>query len=106
VALVYGAGHPEVKAVALLSPGMDYKGITPADAAGSYGSRPVLIVAAEKDGYSALSSRKLATKIGGTAVLKMYEGKEHGTGLFAEQKDFGPFLFDWTLANFPVTSPQ
>jgi hypothetical protein len=85
---------------------MDYKGITPADAAGSYGSRPVLIVAAEKDGYSALSARKLANKIGGTAVLKMYEGKEHGTGLFAEQKDFGPFLFDWTLANFPVTSPK
>ena len=106
VALVYGAGHPEVRAVALLSPGMDYKGITPADAVVSWGHRPALIVAAEKDGYSALSARKLAVKIGGTAVLKMYEGKEHGTGLFAEQKDFGPFLFDWTLANFPVTSPK
>ncbi|MGH8003308.1 MAG: alpha/beta hydrolase [Limisphaerales bacterium] len=104
VALVYGAGHPEVKAVALLSPGMDYKGITTSDAAISYGNRPALVVAAGQDGYSALSTRKLADKMGESATLKIYEGKEHGTGLFSEQKDFSRFLFDWTVANFPVTA--
>ncbi|MCI0406049.1 MAG: alpha/beta fold hydrolase, partial [candidate division Zixibacteria bacterium] len=46
VALVYGSQHPEVKAVALLSPGLDYKGITLADAAVAYGNRPALIIAA------------------------------------------------------------
>ena len=106
VALVYGANHPDVKAVALLSPGMDYKGITTSEAAISYGNRPALIAAAEKDGYSALSSRKLAEKLGTSAALKIYEGKEHGTGLFAEQKDFGMFLFDWTISNFPIESAK
>jgi len=106
VALVYASAHPEVKAVALLSPGMDYKGITISDAAVSYDNRAALIVAAEKDGYSALSARKLADKMGAPAALKIYEGKEHGTRLFSEQKDFGQFLFDWTTANFPVTSQE
>jgi len=106
VALAYASTHPEVKAVALLSPGMDYKGITISDAAVSYGNRPALIVAAEKDGYSALSARKLADKMGAPAALKIYEGKEHGTRLFEEQKDFGQFLFDWTADSFPVTSQE
>lgn len=106
VALVYASTHPEVKAAALLSPGMDYKGITTSDAAAAYGNRPALVVAAGQDGYSALSTRKLADKMGATATLKIYEGKEHGTGLFSEEKDFGQFLFDWTTANFPVTSQK
>ena len=106
VALVYASSHPEVKAAALLSPGLDYKGITTSDAAAVYGNRPALIVAARQDNYSAHSAGKLAEKIGPAATLKIYEGKEHGTGLFAEQKDFGQFLFDWTVANFPITSQQ
>lgn len=106
VALVYGAGHPEVKAAALLSPGMDYKGITTSDAAAAYRNRPALVVAAGQDGYSALSTRKLADKMGASATLKIYAGKEHGTGLFSEEKDFGQFLFDWTTANFPVASQK
>ncbi len=106
VALVYGAGHSEVKAIVLLSSGLDYRGITTIDAAAGYGNRPALIVAAEKDGYSALSSRKLADKMGASVTLKIYEGKEHGTGLFSEVKDFGQFLFDWTTASFPVTSQK
>ena len=106
VALVYASTHPEVRAVVLLSPGMDYKGITTGDAAAAYGNRPALVVAAGQDGYSALSTRKLADKMGASATLKIYEGKEHGTGLFTEQRDFGQFLFDWTTANFPVASPK
>lgn len=106
-ALVYAAGHPAVKAVALLSPGMEYRGITTAEAAAAYGNRPALVVASKDDSYSASSAQKLAGKIGATASLKIYDGAEHGTRLFAEQKDFGQFLLDWTTAHFPVSSsPQ
>ncbi len=106
-ALVYGASHPVVRAVALLSPGLDYHGITTTDAAVSYGDRPVLIAVSRGDGYSALSSQKLADKIGPSAVLKIYDGSEHGTRIFAEDKDFGPLLLDWTITHFPaVATPK
>ena len=104
VALVYAAGHPSVKAVALLSPGLDYHGITTTDAAAAYGKRPVLIAVSKGDGYAALSWQKLTEKIGPSAELKMYEGAEHGTRIFAEQKDFGRLLLDWTNAHFPAAA--
>lgn len=103
-ALVYAASHPEVKAVALLSPGLDYRGIVTEEAAAAYGRRPVLVVAAKEDGYAAMSAQKLAEKIGASATLKIYEGGEHGTRLFKEEKDFGGFLLDWTKTNFPVSA--
>ena len=103
VALVYASSHPKIKAVVLLSPGLDYKGITTSDAAAASSIRPVLLVAARQDSYSAYSAGKLAEKTGASTTLKIYEGKEHGTRLFTEQKDFGPFLFEWTVNNFPAT---
>ncbi len=106
VALAYGSLHPGVKAVALLSPGLDYKGITIANAAVSYGHRPALIIAAKQDNYSAHSAGKLAEKMGSSATLQIYEGKEHGTRLFSEQSDFEQFLFGWTTTNFPLINQK
>lgn len=107
VALVYASKHSNVKPVVLLSPGLDYRGLATEDAAASYGKRPALIVVSKGDGYAALSSQQLAEKIGASATLKIYEGSQHGTRLFAEQKEFAPFLFGWITANFPVaTAPQ
>ena len=105
-ALVYAAEHLAVRAVALLSPGLDYRGLITEDAAVSYGGRPALISASKGDGYAALSSQKLAEKIGASASLKIYEGAEHGTRLFSEQKDFEQFLLDWTATHFPASSPS
>ncbi|MCI0329425.1 MAG: lysophospholipase [candidate division Zixibacteria bacterium] len=106
VAVVYASGHPAVRAVALLSPGLDYRGITTSEAAAAYGDRPALVVAAKSDGYSAHSAGKLAEKMGTSATLKIYAGKEHGTRFFTEEKDFGAFLFDWTVNHFPATSTK
>lgn len=103
-ALVYAVSHSEIQAVALLSPGLDYKGITTPEAAAAYGNRPVLIAVGKGDNYAAMSSEKLAEKMGASATLKIYEGSQHGTRLFQEQKNFGDFLLDWTKTNFPVSS--
>ena len=48
LAIIYAAENPKVKAVALLSPGINYFGNLPTEPAiKSYGDRPLLIVAAE-----------------------------------------------------------
>jgi dienelactone hydrolase len=103
-ALVNAASNPAIQALALLSPGLDYKGITTPEAAAAYGNRPALIAVAKGDNYAAMSSDKLAEKLGASATLKIYDGSQHGTRLFQEQKDFGAFLLDWTKTNFPVLS--
>ncbi len=84
LAIIYGAENPKVKAVALLSPGINYFGNMPTEPAiKSYGDRPLLLVAAEDDKESADSVRKLK-EIGANDKYetKIYEKGGHGTALF------------------------
>lgn len=84
LAIIYGAENPKVKAVALLSPGLNYFGHMPTEpAVKSYGDRPLLLVAADDDKESADSVKKLkATGANNKYEVKIYEKGGHGTGLF------------------------
>ena len=84
LALIYGAKNPRVKAVALLSPGLDYFGNMPTEpAVKSYGDRPLLLVAADDDAESADSVKKLkAAGNNDKYEVKIYDKGGHGTGLF------------------------
>jgi dienelactone hydrolase len=95
MALVTGAAQPEVRAIGLLSPGMDYYRITTADALVTYGKRPLLIVASDEDTYSAESSRQLSKMAKGTAELVMYSGAGHGTALLQSKPELADTLLDW-----------
>jgi len=60
LAIIYAADHPNVGAVALLSPGLNYFGNIPTEpAVKSYGNRPLLFIAAEDDKESAEAVRQL-----------------------------------------------
>jgi len=84
LALIYAADHPKVKAVALLSPGVNYFGNMPTEpAVQKYGDRPLLLVAAEDDAESANSVRALKRAGGDAAEIKIYEKGGHGTGIFS-----------------------
>ena len=83
LAIIYAAENPEIKAVALLSPGMNYFGNLPTlPAIEKYGARPVLIVAAEDDAESAMASRQLdKIAAGDKHQLQIYQKGGHGTGM-------------------------
>jgi dienelactone hydrolase len=99
MALVAGANEAEINGVVLLSPGLDYFGVTTDDAMVQYGERPVLIVASEEDALSADSSRALHDLALGEAQLEMYEGAEHGTNMFAARPELTGLIVDWLDSN-------
>jgi dienelactone hydrolase len=83
LAIIYAAHHPNVAAVALLSPGLDYFGHMPTEpAVKQYGDRPLLLVAAEDDKESADAVKKLAAGPSGKYQSKVYDKGGHGTALF------------------------
>ncbi len=84
LALIYAAQNPKVKAIALLSPGINYFDNLPTEPAiKSYGDRPILLVAAEDDKESADAVRKLK-EVGGNNKYeaKIYGKGGHGTNIF------------------------
>lgn len=83
LAIIYAADHPNVAAVALLSPGLDYFGNMPTEpAVKKYGDRPLLLVAANDDAESADAVKKLAGEPNEKYQTKIYDKGGHGTALF------------------------
>ncbi|MFQ5663191.1 MAG: alpha/beta hydrolase [Terriglobia bacterium] len=82
-ALAFAAAEPLVRLAVLLSPGLNYRGVTTEPALRDYGVRPLLLVAAEEDLGSAAALRRLAGAAQGKAVAKLYPGAAHGTEMFA-----------------------
>jgi dienelactone hydrolase len=82
LALIYAADNSKVKAVALLSPGLNYFGnMQTQPAVKKYGDRPLLLVAANDDKESA-DSVKTLKRDDPKAEDKVYDKGGHGTGLF------------------------
>jgi dienelactone hydrolase len=95
LALRGGANHPEVKSVAMLSPGLDYRNVTTLDALATYDRRAVIIIATERDVYSADSANTLNSQALGEHRLQIYPGVEHGTDIFQAQAGLQPMLLAW-----------
>jgi pimeloyl-ACP methyl ester carboxylesterase len=99
LALLTGADQPAIRTVVLLSPGLDYRGVTSEGPLAKYGVRPILIVASEEDTYAADSSRTLATLANGESRLEMYNGAGHGTRMFDAQPDLSNLIITWLAQN-------
>lgn len=87
VAIMYAADHPKIAAVVLLSPGINYFDNLPTvPAIKKYGTRPILLVAAEDDKESAADVHKLKEASGGpNAEVTVYADGGHGTAIFAHK---------------------
>ena len=71
LALIYAAENKQVKAIALLSPGINYFGNLPTEpAANTFGNRPLLLVAAEDDSESAGCGQEVKSKLAQTTNTK------------------------------------
>ncbi len=95
MALVAGANEAGVRTVVLLSPGLDYAGVTTEAAMVAYGDRPVLIIASQEDTYAANSSRNLEEAAIGEARLVMYQNAGHGTHMLASETGLGKLMIEW-----------
>lgn len=102
LALIYAADDPTIKAVALLSPGLNYFGNLPTEPAMQrYGARPLLLVSAADDAESAIASRRLHSLVTGDAHhLKIYDKGGHGTNLFAPGLNLEQLLEEFFAAHF------
>lgn len=99
IALATSANQPQIKTVVLLSPGLDYRGVTTEDMMMNYDERSLLIVASEEDGYAADSSRVLADLAKGDVFLEIYEGAGHGTRMFSAEPRLAELILDWLAQN-------
>jgi pimeloyl-ACP methyl ester carboxylesterase len=96
-ALNHAASDADVRAVVLLSPGLNYHGVMTADAMSAYGDRPAYLVASEEDSYSADSVGKLH-EIAGGAELVLFKDAGHGTNIFKAEPSFVDTLVTWLAA--------
>ena len=82
----------------LLSPGLDYHGVSTEDAIQAYGKRPMLLMTASGDAYSAQSCAKLKPLAAGHCELREYDGAAHGTDLFDAHETCTGQVFLWLSA--------
>ena len=95
LALLAAAGDPSVRTLALLSTGLDYRGLRTEAALGRYGTRPVLLVASQEDNYAMISMRRLSSQGSGTREQLTLNGAGHGTVMLSRQPEVVGTLVDW-----------
>lgn len=95
VALLDAADDPNVQSVALLSPGLEYRGLHTDAAMKKYGSRPAFLVSSTKDPYAWRSVRALAAIGPGTREVRLTDQLAHGTVMLAKDPELIATLVDW-----------
>lgn len=95
LAMRYAPTDPQIQAIVLLSPGEEYNGVAIVNTVQSYQSRPILLMAAQRDGYAARSAKKLDDLAQEYTELRLYPGAAHGTDLLAEVPVAGEQVLMW-----------
>ena len=95
LAVIDAADDPGVLSIALLSPGIDYKGLRTEAAMKKFGARPALLAGSTKDPYTARSIRHLTTIGPGPREVRLTDSIAHGTALLSRDPDLIPALVDW-----------
>ena len=98
------AGLPDCAAAVLLSPGLDYRGITTAGAMAQLGARPLLIVASEGDGNNPADSITLDGMAAGDHQLIILPDAGHGTDMLLSTPDLAERIVAWLVARVPPPS--
>jgi pimeloyl-ACP methyl ester carboxylesterase len=95
IAVLAAAEDPSVRSIALLSPGVDYRGLRLESAMKKYGDRPALLVAGSNDPYALRSSKELAAFGTGLREIRRLDAQGHGTTLLVRAPDLMGTLVDW-----------
>ena len=87
---------PAVKALALLSPSLDYRGLR-ADAGllKKLGARPIWMAASTEDPLALRTLREFAAEPSGPREQRLAQGLAHGMALLSVDPEMGRVLVDW-----------
>jgi pimeloyl-ACP methyl ester carboxylesterase len=94
LAVIVAAAEPAVHAVALLSPGADYRGVRCDASIKRLADRPLLLVASTNDPYALRSSKQFVESVP-RAELLTPEAAGHGTLMFSRQPDLIGRVVEW-----------
>jgi hypothetical protein len=95
LAAVAASGDLQVRALALVSPNLDYRGFRIENALRQFGARPAYLVASRQDPYSARSVRELAKNGPGPREVQMADVVASGTSLLVREPDLVRLLIEW-----------
>ncbi len=97
VALSYVARDEEIDSLVLLSPGVDFKGISTLEAIEKLRlDFPILFIASEDDEYSTKAVKKLHELASGDKKLHLYKKAGHGTKMFGkEDPEQSKLVLEW-----------
>jgi dienelactone hydrolase len=94
VAAMVAPEDPNVRAVALVSPALDYRGLRCEAALRKFTAGPVLLLAAASDPYAVRSVKQLATG-GPNREVMITDAPGHGSILLGRQPELVDRLVDW-----------
>ena len=102
LAALAAADTPQIRAVALVSPSLDYRGLRIEAAVRQLAARPALLIASVRDPYAARSVKELAQGAAGPRDIRWSETDGHGSVLLARDANLVRELVEWfqrTLVN-------
>lgn len=86
---------PQFQAAVLLSPGLEYRGVSTEAVASEMRTRPLLILAAENDAYAVASAEALKNAALGFSELQVYAGTAHGVDLLTAAPAAEELMLHW-----------
>jgi dienelactone hydrolase len=95
MAVIDAADDPAVQSIALLSPGLDYRGLRTETPMKKFGVRAALLVSSTKDPYAWRSVKTLVAIGPGTREVRLSDVLAHGTVLLQRDPDLIAALVDW-----------
>jgi dienelactone hydrolase len=95
LAALAAAADGRIRALALVSPSLDYRGVRIEGAMRQYGARPALLMASLADPYAARSVKALAQDPPGIREIQWASTPAHGTVLLAREPDTVLRLVEW-----------
>lgn len=93
-----------VKAVALLSPGIEYKGLSSTTAI-LYYTNALFIAASQQDPYSYQSSESLYKWGQGPKAIRLYRNIGHGTDMLKQEPKLGDEIIRWLNVKMGKAAP-
>jgi len=101
LAALAAAPDPNVRALVLVSPAQEYRGVRIDAAMKDYDGRPALLIASSHDPYAARTVRDLAKDAPGPREARFSETTAHGTILLARDPEMARAVVDWLQATLP-----
>jgi len=95
LAILAAAADSTIRSLALLSPGLDFRGLRIEAPYRKCVDRPSLMVASTEDSYPVRTIRRLDRGVPGTREIHVLNGAGHGTVMLARQPDLVATIVEW-----------